>query len=142
MRPIRTHRLAVLMLAAALVGCDSSPAPAPAPAGPQNTPSSPAAPGAKPAETKSADAKPVKPLDVAGTKLSDDEIKEISKIEPENDRKIALEQKLCPISGDHLGSMETPVKVTLKDQAVFLCCAGCKKDAEAKPAEALAKLGK
>ncbi len=144
MRPTRKYRLAALMLAAALVGCDSSTAPTTAPADSQKLPPYPSGkPGeAKPADKKAADAKPAKPLDVTGTKLSDDEIKEISKIEPEADRKIALEQKLCPVSGEHLGSMDKPVKVMLKDQAVFVCCGGCKKDAEAKPAEALAKLGK
>jgi hypothetical protein len=135
---------------AAVVGCDSSSSTTPAPAESQKLPPYPG-PGAKgplkpedvkPEQKKAADAKPAKPLDVAGTKLSDDEIKEISKIEPEAERKIALEQKLCPSSGDHLGSMETPVKVTIKGQTVFLCCAGCKKEAEAKPDEMLAKLGK
>ncbi|HEY2158173.1 MAG TPA: hypothetical protein VGH33_21265 [Isosphaeraceae bacterium] len=144
MNPIRASRWAALALAAALVGCDSSTAPTTAPADSQKLPPKPSDERgeAKPADKKAADAKPVKALDVAGTKLSDDEIKEISKIEPEAERKIALEQKLCPSSGDHLGSMETPVKVTIKGQTVFLCCAGCKKEAEAKPDEMLAKLGK
>jgi hypothetical protein len=140
MSPMRRSCLAVLMLTA-LIGCDSTPAPAPAEPG-KVAPNPSQTGEAKPAETKSAGATPVKALDVAGTKLSDDEIKEISKIEPEAERKIALEQKLCPSSGEHLGSMETPVKVTLKGQTVFLCCGGCKKEAEAKPDEMLAKLGK
>ena len=130
---------------------DAAPAPTVPPAERADYPKAPTKPGvqpptkpaeAKPADTKSAAAKPAKSLDVAGTKLTDDEIKEISKIEPEADRKIALEQKLCPMSGDHLGSMEEPIKVTLKGQSVFLCCGGCKKGAEADPAGTLAKLGK
>lgn len=143
MNPIRTSRWAALALAAALVGCDNPPAPTnnPAPA-----PGPAAKPGeTKPAENKAADAKPAEPakkLDIAGAKLLDAEVAEIKKIEPEADRKIAMEQKLCPISGDHLGSMETPIKVVLKGQTVFLCCGGCKKDAESKPDATLAKLGR
>ncbi len=149
MSPMRSLCLPALMLVA-FVGCDSSSSTtAPAPSDSQKLPPYPG-PGAKgplkpedakPAEKK-ADAAPAKPLDVAGTKLSDGEIAEISKIESEADRKIALEQKLCPVSGEHLGSMDKPVKVMVKDQAVFVCCGGCKKDVETKPAEALAKLGK
>jgi hypothetical protein len=143
----RTSRLAGLMLAAALVGCDSSPSATPAPPGSKDMPNYPSTPGAKPGDAtpsdkKAADAKPAKPFDVAGTQLSDKEIAAISKIESEPDRKIALEQKLCPMTGAHLGSMGKPAKVMLKDQAVFLCCEGCEEDAKAKPAEALAKLGK
>jgi hypothetical protein len=145
MNPIRIARLAALALAVAFVGCDNPPAPTPSPApapGPGPNPTPAPAPDAKPAETKSAEAKAGKPLDIAGAKLNDDEIKEINKIEPEADRKVALEQKLCPVSGEHLGSMEVPIKLTLKGQTVYICCGGCKKEAEAKPDEALAKLGK
>ena len=140
MNPIRTSRWVTLALAAALVGCDSAPSPAPPP-----TPAPGTGPAAKPAENKAAEVKPAEPakkLDIAGAKLLDEEIAEIKKIEPEADQKLAMEQKLCPVSGDHLGSMEKPIKVTLKGQTVFLCCGGCKKDAEAKPAETLAKLGR
>jgi hypothetical protein len=112
MNPIRTAHWAALALAAALVGCDSSTAPS---SSPSSTPApspggGPPPPGkaAKPAEGKKAEAAPAKPLDVAGTKLSDKEILAIEKIEPEGDRKIALEQKLCPMTGAHLGSMGKP----------------------------------
>jgi hypothetical protein len=139
---IRTSRWAALALVAAIAGCDNATTPTPAPS-PTPTPAPAAKPAeGKPAETKPADAKAVKPLDIAAAKLTDDEIAEINKIEPASDRKVALEQKLCPQSGDHLGSMEVPIKVTLKGQTVFLCCGGCKKEAEAKPDETLAKLGK
>ncbi len=154
MNPIRTSWLPALALAAAIAGCDDSstpPAGTPAPADTQKLPPYPG-PGTKPgplkpgeappAAKKSADATPAKPFDVAGAQLSDKQIAAIGKIEPEADRKIALEQKLCPMTGAHLGSMGKPVKVMLKDQAVFLCCDGCEDDAKAKPAEALAKLGK
>lgn len=60
----------------------------------------------------------------------------LDKLSPE-DRKLADEQKTCPITGEPLGSMGVPPKVTLKDQAVFLCCASCKKKAEADPDKTL-----
>jgi hypothetical protein len=34
-------------------------------------------------------------------------------------------QKTCPISGEALGEMGTPVKTTIGDQTVFLCCKNC-----------------
>jgi Cu(I)/Ag(I) efflux system membrane fusion protein len=59
------------------------------------------------------------------------------------DRRLAEAQRFCPILGDSLlGSMGTPVKVTIEGQPVFLCCAGCKSDALAKPQETLAKVKK
>ncbi len=54
----------------------------------------------------------------------------LDKLSPE-DRKLAEEQKTCPITGEALGSMGVPPKLTLKNQTVFLCCASCKKKAEA-----------
>jgi hypothetical protein len=66
----------------------------------------------------------------------------------EKDRKLADAQKYCAIEDDtRLGSMGVPVKITLKDssgkeQPVFLCCKGCKKDAEKDPAATLAKVEK
>jgi hypothetical protein len=41
------------------------------------------------------------------------------------DRKLAEEQKICPVSGEPLGSMGVPVKVTLEGRDVFVCCEGC-----------------
>ena len=49
-------------------------------------------------------------------------------------------QKVCPVSGEELGSMGVPVKVTLKDQPVFLCCKSCEKKALADPGKTLAKV--
>jgi hypothetical protein len=36
-------------------------------------------------------------------------------------------QKICPVTGEELGSMGTPVKVMVGEEAAFLCCAGCAK---------------
>ncbi len=58
------------------------------------------------------------------------------------DRAAAEKQKVCPVSGQPLGSMGTPVKVTVKGQTLFLCCPGCKPAIEKDPDKYLAKLGK
>ncbi len=58
----------------------------------------------------------------------------------EEDRASAMKQHFCPVSGDMLGEMGEPIKVTVKGQEVWLCCEGCKKDIEADPDKYLAKL--
>jgi hypothetical protein len=42
-------------------------------------------------------------------------------------------QKTCPVSGEGLGSMGTPIKVTRGDRSIFLCCPACLKKVEAEP---------
>lgn len=56
------------------------------------------------------------------------------------DRPLAEAQKLCPISGKPLGSMDVPTKVTLDGVPVFLCCDGCNARALADAPKTLAKL--
>jgi uncharacterized protein (TIGR03000 family) len=57
------------------------------------------------------------------------------------DRKLALGQKFCAVQeGIRLGSMGTPVKLTLKGQPVFLCCGACAKTAESNPDKTLEKV--
>jgi hypothetical protein len=51
-------------------------------------------------------------------------------------------QKVCPVSGEKLGSMGKPVKVTVKGQTIFLCCSGCEDDLKKDPDKYLAKLKK
>ena len=51
-------------------------------------------------------------------------------------------QKVCPVSGEALGAMGKPVKVTVKGQTVFLCCSGCEDDLKKDPDKYLAKLKK
>jgi YHS domain-containing protein len=60
----------------------------------------------------------------------------------EEDRALAEKQRICPVSGQPLGSMGVPVKVTVKGQDVFLCCEGCKEAIEKDPDTYLAKLNK
>ena len=97
---------------AALVGCSGDPAAAPKPA--------------------------TKVVTVPAAKAVDPEIAAALAKLPAADRTLAEAQGVCPITGEPLGSMGMPVKLVLKDQPVFLCCAGCKKKAEADPDKTLA----
>jgi YHS domain-containing protein len=56
------------------------------------------------------------------------------------DRALAEKQKICPVSGERLGAMGKPVKITVKGQTVFLCCAGCEEAVRKDPDKYLAKL--
>ncbi len=43
----------------------------------------------------------------------------------ETDRLLIDAQGICPVSGQKLGSHGDPVKATVGEQTVFLCCKGC-----------------
>jgi Cu(I)/Ag(I) efflux system membrane fusion protein len=58
----------------------------------------------------------------------------------EKDQRLINAQRWCPVTGKRLGSMGTPLKVMLKGQPVFLCCSGCKDDAEQNQGKTLAKV--
>jgi membrane fusion protein, copper/silver efflux system len=61
----------------------------------------------------------------------------------DEDRKIVLAQKFCPILKDsRLGAMGPPVKLTIDGQTVFVCCDACKDGAVGNPADTLAKVAK
>jgi hypothetical protein len=49
------------------------------------------------------------------------------------DEKAIAAQKTCPVSGEDLGEMGPPVKVTRGDQSLFLCCKNCLKKIKADP---------
>jgi hypothetical protein len=57
------------------------------------------------------------------------------------DRELAMKQKTCPVSGELLGLMATPIKVDVEGHTVFICCPSCKDPLLEKPDEYLAKLG-
>ena len=64
----------------------------------------------------------------------------LAKLKPE-DRKLAEAQKFCAIqTKNRLGTMGTPIKITIKDQPVFLCCSGCVAKAQASPDKTLASV--
>ena len=56
------------------------------------------------------------------------------------DRTAAAAQKTCPVTGEPLGSMGTPPKVTVNGKEVFICCAGCEGELQDNPVKYLAEL--
>lgn len=76
----------------------------------------------------------------AAVELSAEEIAEIKKL-PADEQAAALKQAVCPVSDEHLGSMEMPIKVTANGKSAYLCCGGCKKAFDKDPAKFLSKLG-
>jgi YHS domain-containing protein len=56
------------------------------------------------------------------------------------DRTAAEKQRVCPVSGDLLGSEGKPIKVTVKGKTVFLCCPDCEEAITKNPDKYLAKL--
>jgi YHS domain-containing protein len=63
----------------------------------------------------------------------------LAELSPE-DRAAAEKQRVCPVSGELLGSMGKPYKITVKGQTVFLCCSGCEEEIRKDPDKFLAKL--
>jgi hypothetical protein len=59
-----------------------------------------------------------------------------------DDGSLIASQKICPVTGEPLGSMGAPVRVAVAGKAVFVCCKGCEKPLLRNPAEYLAKLPK
>ena len=55
---------------------------------------------------------------------TEEQLKNIARL-PAADQAAARTQRRCPVTGLPLGAMGVPVKITLKGQAVFLCCPGC-----------------
>lgn len=117
-----------------LVGCDSG-----------NTVTD----NAKPPVTPTSDSKvaPGAPAEgvvtVPAIELSSVEKANIGQLPPE-DAKLALEQKICPVTKEHLGdeAMGVPIKVTADGMTAFLCCDGCKADFEKDPKKYMAILKK
>lgn len=61
----------------------------------------------------------------------------LAKLSPD-DRKLAVEQGYCANERDSkLGSMGTPLKVMVKERAVFVCCEACSKRVLANPDDAI-----
>jgi hypothetical protein len=71
--------------------------------------------------------------------LSPEDLKNINQL-PEEDRKLAIAQSICPVTGNPLGGMGVPVKITLRGKTVFVCCQGCVGKAKADPDGTLKKL--
>ncbi len=66
----------------------------------------------------------------------------MAKLSPEDRREVEA-QKFCAVMNTSLlGSMGTPLKLDVKGQSVFVCCAGCKSKALKNPDETLATVAK
>lgn len=100
---------------AMLVGCESAEQRSAPPAAQTDTPATPASEGSSEVE------------------------RELAKLSPE-DRQLAEAQKVCPVSEQPLGSMGAPIKITKDGKSLFICCEGCREDAEKNFAELAAKL--
>ena len=63
-----------------------------------------------------------------------------SEAKPPADDPLVVAQKVCPVTGKALGSMGTPVRVTVAGRTVLLCCEGCRGAIEKSPEKYLPKL--
>lgn len=116
----------------AIAGCGGSNAPAPSAT-------------ETPASSSMAIATPVSPAPAPAAKtvsLTADEKGEIAKLADKADQDSALAQATCPVSGENLGSMGVPIKVSAEGKTAYLCCKGCNKDFDKDPKAVFAKLGK
>lgn len=106
---------AALVGAAFLLGCDDYPPKA------KTSPTSP--PPATQAEGQSQ-----QPKVATGPELTDE------------DKALIAAQNVCPVSGEELGSVGPPVKVTVQGETFFLCCPDCRKKVDADPEKYIAKV--
>jgi hypothetical protein len=65
----------------------------------------------------------------------------MANLSPE-DRALAEAQKICPVSNEPLGSMGEPIKVTVDDRSIFVCCQGCVEELKANFAKYAHELSK
>ena len=57
-----------------------------------------------------------------------------------SDRESADRQRVCPVSGEPLGSMGEPIKLDVEGREVWICCAGCEDALRKDPEQYFAKL--
>jgi len=58
----------------------------------------------------------------------------------DEDRMLVERQRICPVTEAALGSMGTPLALTIEGRKVFICCRGCEGKLRAEPAKYLARL--
>ena len=56
------------------------------------------------------------------------------------DRHSAQQQRICPVTGEPLGSMGEPIKLEVEGREVWICCAGCENPLREDPEQYLTKL--
>lgn len=71
---------------------------------------------------------------------SDQQAEGIMLLEDEADRVAARQQRICPVSGEPLGSMGKPIKLTVEGREVFICCASCEDALREDPEKYFAKI--
>jgi hypothetical protein len=57
------------------------------------------------------------------------------------DREAATKQRICPVTDAPLGTMGTPIKLSVGGQEVFICCEHCEEPLKAESEKYLAKIG-
>lgn len=68
-------------------------------------------------------------VDASTSRLTPEHLAEIAKL-PADEQTLAMQQVLCPITKEPLGSMGKPVKVPVDGDSVFVCCKGCIKQVQ------------
>lgn len=63
----------------------------------------------------------------------------LTKLPPEL-HELAHDQRICPVSGEPLGSMGVPQAVEVLDRTVLICCEHCEETLKQDPEKYLAKL--
>lgn len=84
---------------------------------------------------------PAKPQADGGDTTDHAKIKASLALLSTEDRALAENQKICPVSGEPLGAMGAPKKISVAGHDVFICCQGCEKELTSEPDKYLAKLG-
>ncbi len=74
-----------------------------------------------------------------GPSVDQEQASSLAKLSDE-DRLSATAQGFCAVTSEPLGSMGAPLKLSIKDQTIWVCCKGCEKKALANPDQTLAKV--
>jgi hypothetical protein len=149
----KSRRLWVLALVMGLAGCGEEPtaqpasgSAAPAPAKPAGEKAPAAVPAPTPSEPKRNEAPPLEPPKTGDAKteakpvvLTEGELAKIRKL-PAAEQDAAIKQAVCPVSGEHLGDMGTPFRITAENRTFYLCCDGCVPEVNKDPKAIIAKL--
>lgn len=80
-------------------------------------------------------------LETRAVEPSAEDLENVAQL-PDEERRLALKQRLCPVTEKPLGSMGVPVKITLRGNPVMLCCKGCAGKAKKAPDEMLQKVAR
>jgi YHS domain-containing protein len=83
--------------------------------------------------------KPASPAENAASGVSSPEVPKGLAELSDADAAVAKKQRVCPVSGEVLGAMGKPYKVTVQGKTVFLCCPGCEDELRKDPEKYLSK---